>query len=298
MANVYSHVSLPSACHNHLPTFLLYSRTHPLWPNRDSYVYEWDTDIDEQKSYFQWAKSRSVEVIYEQYLDRAGEMRLYPGQAVFACKKVTTADADPKKDVIQAYVTDESMYPVGFKDDELLPACDRILGDMREHSSDRSKMVGGQLHGKTTFEHCQDHANPIDSGSRCHRYMPLATHKSRDLETHYLNYNNPDNTYWVLHGDIHNPPPQVITASVNREPCPLPNAICPHASVVGSPNFSVGNNVHLTNCQLNSSKSYKHENAAVFKEETHFVGEMHVDLVDQPAHSTNLTLSPDLHSDH
>ncbi|KAF8573673.1 hypothetical protein K439DRAFT_1624899 [Ramaria rubella] len=261
MANVYSHVSLPSARHNRLPTFLLYSRTHPLWPNGDSYIYEWDIGINEQKSYFQWTKSRSVEAIYEQDLDRAGEMRLYPGQAVFACDKdmssiltiqtakLLTSDADLKKDVIQAYVTDESTYPMGFKDNELLPACDRILGDVRERSSNRPKMVGGQLHGGTAFKRSQNRAHPVESS---------------------------------------------CTKTSIRAIFFTPNCSFGASAL----NLGVDDNIHFVAFQLNFSKCYKHGNAAALRQEMGFFGGMHVDAGGHPAYLSNLTVLSNLPHDY
>ncbi|KAF8577690.1 hypothetical protein K439DRAFT_1621901 [Ramaria rubella] len=186
MNEIYTHVLLPCARHRHLPTFILYSKTHPLWPNGDAYIYKWDTDINKQMAYLQWAKSRVVKAKYELELDHAGEMCIYLGQAIFAREKATV-DVDANKDIIQAYVTDESTYPESFKENKLLPARNKILGDLTDHSSDKPKMVGRQLRGGTAFECSINHANPVESGHRCYQYMTFTTQKPRDLTSPNLN---------------------------------------------------------------------------------------------------------------
>ncbi|KAF8575668.1 hypothetical protein K439DRAFT_1623425 [Ramaria rubella] len=190
------------------------------------------------------------------------------------------------------------MYPEGFKKNELLPARNKILGDLTDRSSDNPKMVGGQLCGGTAFKHSINCANPVESGHRCYQYMTFMTQKPRDLTSPNLNSKYPDDADRQLCQDIHKPLCQAALASINTGPTSLLEAARLRASVVGSPNLGVNDNVHSTAFQLNFSKCYEHGKAGALAQELGFFGRMHVDSGDHLAYLSNLTVLSDLPPDY
>ncbi|KAF8573714.1 hypothetical protein K439DRAFT_1624858 [Ramaria rubella] len=91
---------------------------------------------------------------------------------------------------------------------------------------------------------------------------------------------------------------QGALASINTGPTSLLEAACLCASVVGSPNLGVDDNVHFAAFQLNFSNCYKHGKAGALAQELGFFGGMHVDSGDHLAYLSNLTILSDLPPDY
>ena len=93
--------------------------------------------------------------------------------------------------MIQVYISDKSIFPPRFEEEELLPLRDAILGDIEKCTPNKPAFQDGVLTGGTAFERCEHRSCPVKRDTRCYQYMSLTMQKVRNLTSPNINSKAP-----------------------------------------------------------------------------------------------------------
>jgi len=200
----FTPVRLPSTRDPRLPQFIMYDGNHPLWTHGKAYVYECDNDPEKQRTFSQFVQGRKVKEKFEKELEDAGDLRLFPGEAMFARKRGKVSyrippplanyligASNPLEDMIQIYLHDQSLLPPGLKEKELVPLRMDILGDIEKRTGDKPILQEGVPKGGTAFERCIHRSFPVKKDTRCYQYMSFSTQKVKNLTAPNVNSKAP-----------------------------------------------------------------------------------------------------------
>lgn len=106
----------------------------------------------------------------------------------------STGATDPRKDILQAFLTDETqldtILPTFFQ--ELEETRDETLGPMHLRSSKAPvRQPDGTLKGGMFFERSESRAVPISPNTRCYQYHGFSTEVPKSLTSINVNSKTP-----------------------------------------------------------------------------------------------------------
>ena len=94
-----------------------------------------------------------------------------------------SGETDPMKDMIQVFVTDDSIFSDYFRDNCLYKTRDLVLGAESERTTTIPEWVDGALSGGTAFERSLHRAVPVKKGRRAYPYFGPSFQKPRSMST-------------------------------------------------------------------------------------------------------------------